>query len=760
MRLRWGRCSTSPGVFVFGSNDYFSPTLRNPLRYLLPDDGKRNTAHAPAAVAGPRPGLHRRRLGRPHQPPRHRWRWRDCGSPSPAWTTRTWATTGSTRSPARRTPTPTCGWRWPTRRTCGCWTSSPPTGTTRSSPATRTAARSACPGGGALTTNCDLEPARAKGLHRHPADSAPGDPGSSWLHVSAGLGTSPYARIRVACRPEATLLTLRAAAADRAPGAHRARGADYDGRPGARVCSPCSRAGRLVGPAIGLWRSLVARLVRDEEAAGSNPVSPTSGTQEPRPPGDRGPASVATSMSAARPSPVPDGHPPGLATSPGDGPRSGTLPAWPMRTGTEGPSLELPTRSGEGAAREQPPEAQSAGPGPAGPGSAAEARRHSRTAGRAAARGPAPAPAEPRPRRASPSRSSVPCSPTRRPRAPDATARGRTDRRRRPGPCGRPSRRRPTRCRRRRGAGSADASRSNPPPKACPRSQRWPPPEGPAPARRQPAAVLTGVVVGLATVGLTWASQRGCEAVRGTSPAAAARASCCCSRSLVAMVLPRCRAAPAPRSPDPGEHQLPGRRAAGGGRAAVPRRRAASAGGWSIVIPLCAAVTYALSHWVASLHRRVSRDAARRLHRRRRRQRAASSSAICTVLSAAPLRRLSFEMNSARPRSSVDARVLPDPADVRRVPAGRLQRRRDVGELDARGAGQQLAGPLGGHRPLELGVDRQRVAGEDRHPHADARRPAGRGGRGSCATRCGASAPRRSRPSPSSTIEPASGSTL
>ena len=31
----------APGVFVFGSNDYFSPTLRNPLRYLLPDDGTR-----------------------------------------------------------------------------------------------------------------------------------------------------------------------------------------------------------------------------------------------------------------------------------------------------------------------------------------------------------------------------------------------------------------------------------------------------------------------------------------------------------------------------------------------------------------------------------------------------------------------------------------------------------------------------------------------------------------------------------------------
>ena len=32
-----------PGVFVFGSNDYYSPTVRNPLRYLLPDDGSRNT---------------------------------------------------------------------------------------------------------------------------------------------------------------------------------------------------------------------------------------------------------------------------------------------------------------------------------------------------------------------------------------------------------------------------------------------------------------------------------------------------------------------------------------------------------------------------------------------------------------------------------------------------------------------------------------------------------------------------------------------
>ena len=30
----------------------------------------------------------------------------------------------------------------------------------------------------------------------------------AWLHVSAGLGTSPYTPVRFACRPEATLLTL------------------------------------------------------------------------------------------------------------------------------------------------------------------------------------------------------------------------------------------------------------------------------------------------------------------------------------------------------------------------------------------------------------------------------------------------------------------------------------------------------------------------------------------------------------------------
>lgn len=55
---------------------------------------------------------------------------------------------------------------------------------------------------GALVTNCGIERERVSGLHRHPVG------GRAWLHISAGLGTSPWAPARFACRPEATLLTL------------------------------------------------------------------------------------------------------------------------------------------------------------------------------------------------------------------------------------------------------------------------------------------------------------------------------------------------------------------------------------------------------------------------------------------------------------------------------------------------------------------------------------------------------------------------
>jgi uncharacterized protein len=196
-----------PGVFVLGSNDYFSPRPRNPFRYLLPDTGKRHT--------------------RVPQLP-----WRDLVG---RFTGAGWLDLSNTRGSLKvgdltlafagvddphlrydrladvaGTADPTADLRIgvahaPYLRVLDAFARDGYDAVL----AGHTHGGQVClPGGRALTTNCDLDAGRARGLHRHPAASAPGDPGSAWLHVSAGLGTSPYARIRVACRPEATLLTM------------------------------------------------------------------------------------------------------------------------------------------------------------------------------------------------------------------------------------------------------------------------------------------------------------------------------------------------------------------------------------------------------------------------------------------------------------------------------------------------------------------------------------------------------------------------
>ena len=55
-------------------------------------------------------------------------------------------------------------------------------------------------GSKALTTNCDLPKWQARGATQKGKQS--------WLHVSAGMGTSPFARIRVASPPEVSVVTL------------------------------------------------------------------------------------------------------------------------------------------------------------------------------------------------------------------------------------------------------------------------------------------------------------------------------------------------------------------------------------------------------------------------------------------------------------------------------------------------------------------------------------------------------------------------
>jgi len=187
-----------PGVFVRGSNDYFEPRPRNPLRYLLPDDGKRHT-----------------------DVPQLPWREMTAAFREAGWADLTnrldTLTVGGLRIAFAGVDDPHLGYDDLDAVAGPADASADLRIGVAHAPYLRVLDRYAddgydlilaghthggqvcLPGGRALTTNCDIDTGRARGLHRH---------GPSWLHVSAGLGTSPYARVRVCCRPEATLLTL------------------------------------------------------------------------------------------------------------------------------------------------------------------------------------------------------------------------------------------------------------------------------------------------------------------------------------------------------------------------------------------------------------------------------------------------------------------------------------------------------------------------------------------------------------------------
>ncbi len=198
-----------PGVFVMGSNDYYAPTVRNPLRYLLPDDGVRNTHTAKLPWQGLKDAF--ANAG-----------WVDLSNRRGTSVVRdlTIAWVGVDDPHLQYDDLLAVGGRADASADLRIGVAHAPYLRVLDQFAAdgydvifcgHTHGGQVClPGRGALVTNCDLEPARAKGLHRHPAASRPGDRDSAWLHVSAGLGTSPYTPVRVACRPEATLLTLTA----------------------------------------------------------------------------------------------------------------------------------------------------------------------------------------------------------------------------------------------------------------------------------------------------------------------------------------------------------------------------------------------------------------------------------------------------------------------------------------------------------------------------------------------------------------------
>jgi len=200
-----------PGAFVMGSNDYYAPVFKSPVRYLLPDPRVLGT---PAEVRLPadRLGAAMREAG-----------WKDLTNRRDVVVAdgRRIALAGVDDPhldlddyPDREVAVagPTVDLRLgvahaPYRRVLDTMLEDDADLVL----AGHTHGGQLClPFAGALVTNCDLDRGRASGLHGWPGPrpDAPGGETSTWLHVSAGLGTSPYAPVRFACRPEATLLTL------------------------------------------------------------------------------------------------------------------------------------------------------------------------------------------------------------------------------------------------------------------------------------------------------------------------------------------------------------------------------------------------------------------------------------------------------------------------------------------------------------------------------------------------------------------------
>jgi uncharacterized protein len=186
-----------PGAFVFGSNDFAAPTFKNPARYLFPDDGSRphgdelpwrdlrdgmadagwlNLTNARGYLNADGRRLELVGVDDPHI---EQDRYDDvAGIADPDML----LTIGVTHSPEPRVLARMAA------DGCGLLLAGHTHG-----------GQLRVPFYGALVTNCGLDRARARGLSRY---------NGAWLHVSAGLGTSPYAPVRFACPPEATLLTL------------------------------------------------------------------------------------------------------------------------------------------------------------------------------------------------------------------------------------------------------------------------------------------------------------------------------------------------------------------------------------------------------------------------------------------------------------------------------------------------------------------------------------------------------------------------
>jgi len=200
----WDGLLGVPGAFVFGSNDYFRPQFRNPVRYLL--EGRSHGSGAPKSPTLPWEQLRDRFAGRGWVDLTHRrttlevagYRLAFRGVDDAHLGRDDYATVAGPADPTADLNIAVT--HAPYLRLLDAMTAD---GMDLIVAGHTHGGQVCVPGYGALITNCDLDTGRVKGLSSHRAGGR-----TAHLHVAAGVGTSPFAPYRFACRPEVTLLTL------------------------------------------------------------------------------------------------------------------------------------------------------------------------------------------------------------------------------------------------------------------------------------------------------------------------------------------------------------------------------------------------------------------------------------------------------------------------------------------------------------------------------------------------------------------------
>lgn len=189
-----------PAVAVLGSHDFFAPTPKNPLRYLV---GREHRVHGPPLdtarlVSGLRArGWHVLENARQVvDTAAGAVDVAGLADPHEGWDCPELLDTGPTATPALRLGVVHAPY-------LRALTALGTRGSDLVLAGHTHGGQLRVPGMGPLVANCDLPLDRARGLSR-----GLGSREDAWLHVSAGLGESTYAPVRFACPREASVLDV------------------------------------------------------------------------------------------------------------------------------------------------------------------------------------------------------------------------------------------------------------------------------------------------------------------------------------------------------------------------------------------------------------------------------------------------------------------------------------------------------------------------------------------------------------------------